>query len=221
MELDSLEASDDSDSNNLVEYSDDDDDFGLMDGLRPTTRTRISDIVMKKIHQDLRTVRNAGFKVGKICGVDHVSAYSILTMSIKVKNLGLSNETHVSWNLEPSDYLVLLMKYNGEYVSFEDAMKRSVGQTPLQFRLRKCSKYRPTLTEAVSAFYSTPQKPHPQQPVNGYGADENSPMDGNGLLTFAVGDSIDLLLDTGFLSMMKIRKSELLSNQIIPYPWAI
>ncbi|KAI0441290.1 hypothetical protein F4803DRAFT_552286 [Xylaria telfairii] len=210
MGLDPSEASDDSDSNNLIGYSDDDDyDFGPTDGPQHiTTQTRISDVVMERIHQDLKSARNAGFKVGKICGVDYVSTYSILTMSIKVKNLGLSNETHVSWDLEPSDYLVLLMKYNGGYVSFEDAMKRSVRDTPLEFRLRKCSKYRPTLTEAISAFHSTPEKPHPKQPVKGYGADENLPMDDNGLLNFGVGDSIDLLLDTGFLSMMKIRNKE-------------
>ncbi|KAI0455181.1 hypothetical protein F5B21DRAFT_216658 [Xylaria acuta] len=202
-DADSLELSDDSDSDNPIDYSDDD-DFGLVDGSQQTAQARIPDVISERIRQDFRTVRNAGFKVGKICGVDHTSAYSILTMSIKVRKLGLSKETHASWNLEPSDYLVLLMKYDGGYVPFEDAMERSVGQTPLAFRLRKCSKYRPTLTEAIAAFSLTP-KLHSRQPVQESAVDGDLPVGGGSLLTFGVGDSIDLFLDAGFLPMLKIR----------------
>ncbi|KAI1747837.1 hypothetical protein F4782DRAFT_551482 [Xylaria castorea] len=204
-DADTLEVSDDSDSDNPIDYSDDD-DFGLIDGSPHTAQVKIPDVIFERIRKDFRAVRNAGFKVGKICGVDYRSAYSILTMSIRVSKLGLSKEIYASWNLEPSDYLILLMKYDGEYVPFEDAIGRPVGQTPLSFRLRKCSKYRPTLAEALAAFSLTLPKLHPRQSVQESAIDENSPVGSSSLLTFGVGDSIDLFLDTGFLSMMKIRK---------------
>ncbi|KAI8947097.1 hypothetical protein F4801DRAFT_595838 [Xylaria longipes] len=207
---DSLEVSDDSDSDNPIDYSDDD-DFGLVDGPQHTSQARTPDVILERIRQDFRTVRKADFKVGKICGVDHKSAYSILTMSIKVRKLGLSKEAHASWNLEPSDYLVLLIKYDGEYVPFENAMGRPVGHTPLTFRLRKCSKYRPTLAEALAAFSPALSGLHSGKSRPESAIDENLPVGSRTLLTFGVGDSIDLFFDTGFLSMMKLRKMESVS----------
>ncbi|KAI0555983.1 hypothetical protein F4679DRAFT_520602 [Xylaria curta] len=204
--IDSSEGSDDSD---LDDYGDDD-DFGLVDGSPHIARVKIRSVIFERIYKDFRAVRDAGFKVGKICGVDHRSAHSILSMSIRVGKLGLSKEIHASWNLEPSEYLVLLMKYDGEYMPFEDTMRRPVGQIPLSFRLRKCSKYRPTLAEATAAFSPARSKLYPRQPEQEPTIDENSPA-GNNLLTFGIGDSIDLLLDTGFLSMMKIRKTKSVS----------
>ncbi|TRX89124.1 hypothetical protein FHL15_009937 [Xylaria flabelliformis] len=201
----SSEESDDSDLDNPIDYGDDD-DFGLVDGSPHTARVKIRDVIFERIRKDFKAVRNAGFKVGKICGVDHRSAHSILSMSIRVSKLGLSKEIHASWNLEPSEYLVLLMKYDGEYEPFEDTMKRPVGQIPLSFRLRKCSKYRPTLAEATAAFSPARSKLYPKQSEQESAIDENSPAGNSSLLTFGIGDSIDLLLDTGFLSMMKIRK---------------
>ncbi|KAI0193669.1 hypothetical protein EV127DRAFT_334762 [Xylaria flabelliformis] len=205
--VDSSEESDDSDLDNATDYGDDD-DFGLVDGSPHTARVKIRDVIFERIRKDFKAVRDAGFKVGKICGVDHRSAHSILSMSIRVSKLGLSKEIHASWNLEPSEYLVLLMKYDGEYEPFEDIMKRPVGQIPLSFRLRKCSKYRPTLAEAIAAFSPARSKLYPKQSEQESAIDENSPAGNNSLLTFGIGDSIDLLLDTGFLSMMKIRKSK-------------
>ncbi|KAI0466373.1 hypothetical protein F4859DRAFT_526825 [Xylaria cf. heliscus] len=204
-DADPLEMSDDNDSDDPVDYSDDDDDLGLVGGPRHTAQTKISGIAFERIRQDFRTVQNAGFKVGKICGVDYKSEYSILSMSIKARKLGLSKETYTSWNLEPSDYIVLLMKYDGGYVPFEDAMRKPVAHTPMSFRLRKCSKYRPTLTEAIAAFSPVRSKLHHGSSVL-EAVDKNPDVGSAGLLTFGIGDSIDLLLHSGFLSMMKIKK---------------
>ncbi|KAI1196857.1 hypothetical protein F5X97DRAFT_334398 [Nemania serpens] len=189
---DSFELSDDSDSDNPFEEDDGDDgDFGLADGLSGTVQRGIPNAALQNIRQDFKAVRDAGFRVGMICGVEHVSAYSIMSMSIKASKLGFSSETHIALNLAPSDYVVLLMKYAGGYVSFEDTLTRPAGQTSLELRLRKCSKYRPTPEEAIATFSpgNLPNKSYSQ-----------------GLLTFGVGSSIDLLLNGGFLSMMKLRR---------------
>ncbi|KAI0536306.1 hypothetical protein GGR58DRAFT_514705 [Xylaria digitata] len=199
--------SDDDDSDTEVPFEFGDDiDWDSIPGPQFSARIGIHDNVLRRIRQDFRAVRIAGFRVGKICGVDQRSEYSIVTMSIKARKLGLSKETHTAWNMGSSDYIVLLMKYHGEYESFEDALKRPAGQTPLEFRLRKCSRYRPTLTEAMAAFSSKFRQTHYSgQSAQNSGSGESA---SGGLSSFSVGGSIDLLLDSGFINMMKLRKME-------------
>ncbi|KAJ2997295.1 hypothetical protein NUW58_g693 [Xylaria curta] len=183
---------------------DDDDDYFDLGG-QPNNRDRaqieISDITLKRICQDFRVVQDAGFRVGKICGMHHGSELSIMTVSVKARKLGLSREIHEAWNLEPSDYVLLLMRYTGYYVSLDDALNGSVGHTSLEFRLRKCSKYRPTSIEEATKAFSPALESHQQTK-----AVQNAVSKDNSVSTFGVGDSIDLLLNGDFLAMVKIRK---------------
>ncbi|KAI0799928.1 hypothetical protein GGR55DRAFT_692564 [Xylaria sp. FL0064] len=203
---DSFEVSDDDDTDVPFDYDDGEDDFGFDDRHLGTGRRTIHDAVLQRIRQDFRAVRNAGFKVGKIYGIDQPAEYGIMAMSVKASKLCLSEETHNAWNLEPSDYLVLLMKFTGEYVSFEDALARPTSQIPLEFRLRRCSKYRPTLNQAIAAFSPLHGKNRPEISAQKSDNYHNSLAAGDGFLTFGVGGSIDLLLKNDFLSMMKLRK---------------
>ncbi|KAI1422115.1 hypothetical protein F5Y12DRAFT_654007 [Xylaria sp. FL1777] len=202
---DSSEISDDSDSDVPFDYGDED-DFGVLGESRDTRERRIPDVVLQRIRQDFRAVRNAGFRVGKICGIEHISEYSIMAMSVKASKLCLSEETHTAWNLGSSDYLVLLMKYSGNYLPFEDAIERPTKQLSIEFRLRRCSRYRPTLAQAIAAFSPTPLERSFEQPSQISAGDENSLAPGGEFLTFGVGGSIDLLLESNFLDMMKLRK---------------
>ncbi|KAI0517357.1 hypothetical protein F5B22DRAFT_645993 [Xylaria bambusicola] len=165
-------------------------------------QTPISDIILQRIRRDFKAVRNAGFKVGKICGVDHISEESIAAMSIKVSKLCLSPETLMAWNLRSSDYLVLLMKYTGNYISFEDAMGKPTAQIPYQFKLRRCSRYRPTPAQAIAAFSLPSRKRGFEQYTQNPPNDENSTVSCG---EFGIGGSIDLLL-TDFIIIMKLRK---------------
>ncbi|KAI8634448.1 hypothetical protein F5Y19DRAFT_211592 [Xylariaceae sp. FL1651] len=207
VDVDLSEDEDDSDTDIPFEY-DDDDNFGLLNVTRVVTHKSIPALTLQRIRQDLQSVRAAGFKVGKILGVDQVSEYSIVTMSIRVSRLGLSEETRGAWNLASSDYVILLMKYEGEYTTFEDALRKPAASTHLEFRLRKCSKYRPALSQAITAFSRPGSKSNAQktalEPVNDH---EAQPADWE-LSPFGVGDSIDLLLNNDFVGMMKIRKKE-------------
>ncbi|TGJ80826.1 hypothetical protein E0Z10_g7935 [Xylaria hypoxylon] len=207
-DADFSEASDDSDTDIPFEYGDEA-DFSLVREREDILRISIPDAALQRIRQDFRTVRTAGFRVGKICGVDCKSEYSIISMSVKASKLCISKETHTAWNMKSSDYIVLLMKYSGEYESFEDALRKPAGQTPLEFKLRKCSRYRPTLTEAITAFSSPSlQTCHSGLSVQKHASHQDSPEISGELLTFSVGDSIDLLLNSDFLTLMKLRKME-------------
>ncbi|KAI1311785.1 hypothetical protein F5Y03DRAFT_382044 [Xylaria venustula] len=193
------EADDDTDSSEGSDGFDygDEDDLGVYRTLRDAGPTIISDAALQRIRQDFRTARDAGFRVGKICGIDHLSEHNIMALSIKASKLCLSKETHTAWNLRSSDYLVLLIKYFGGRVSFEDALEYPAGQCPLEFRLRRCSRYRPTMAQAIAAF-SSPQKSGSKQSTQ-KSADEK-------FLSFGIGGSIDLLLESDFIIMMKLRR---------------
>ncbi|KAI0420430.1 hypothetical protein F5X98DRAFT_27410 [Xylaria grammica] len=207
-DTDSSEVSYDSDTDLPFDYGDGG-HYSLISGRRDAPRISLPDTTLWRIRRDFRTVRNAGFRVGKIYGVDHESEYSIVAMSVRASKLCLSKETHTAWNLEPSDYVVLLMKYSGEYESFEHAVGRPAGQTPLEFRLRKCSRYRPTLKAAMAAFSSLSVEQHEcGESVPKPAESENIPKAAGELWTFSVGGSIDLLLNSDFLTMMKLRRME-------------
>ncbi|KAI1155351.1 hypothetical protein F4825DRAFT_459864 [Nemania diffusa] len=207
-DVNSPEASDGSDTDLPFDYYDDDDDFEPSATLQhPASMKPPDDNILQRIRQDFRTVQKAGFRVGKICGMESSSDNSIMTISIKARKLGLSEKTRLAWDLEPSDYVVLLMKYPREYISFEDAITIPASQIPLSFRLRKCSKYRPTLKEAITAFSATVPKGRLGESEQKTGNYEDSSTNGvKGLSTFVVGGSIDLLLDSEFFAMMKLRK---------------
>ncbi|KAI0097688.1 hypothetical protein GGR51DRAFT_552941 [Nemania sp. FL0031] len=213
MDADSLEAPrapDDSDTDISFDYDDDDDDdFGLYGTPQDSiTHKKTPGHILEKIRRDFRTVRNAGFRVGKICGVDYVSEHNIMTISVKASKLGLSEETHMAWNLQPSDYIVLLMMYSGKYTSFDDAMGTPTGQIPLCLKLRKCSKYRPASSEAIDTFVKSLPNNVSRKTERKISNREGSPDDGGNLSRFGVGDSINQLLGNGFLDMMKLRKRE-------------
>jgi ubiquitin-conjugating enzyme E2 Q len=204
-DMDFSEMSEESDEDMPFDYGNDD-DIGIIDGAQLTIKNRISDFELARIRGDFQAVRNAGFRVAKICGVDYTSTDSILAVSIRASKLGLSSETYAAWNMEPSEYVVLLMKYFGEYVPFERVIEGQCPRAPLELRLRKCSKYRPALLEAIEAFtksWESRLKTDRQEQLE----IEDSSKGGR-LSTFGVGSSIDLLLNSDFFPMMKLRKSE-------------
>ncbi|GAW25953.1 putative ubiquitin conjugating protein [Rosellinia necatrix] len=202
----SSEASDNIDTYNGFE-SDDDSDFDLLHKSPNTMPTKISDTSLRRIRQDFRAVRNAGFRVSKLCGIDHVSDYNIITVSLKISKLGLSNDTQMAWDLQGSSHLILLIRYPGDYVTFEDALRTPTEEIHLEFRLRKCSRYRPVIAEAIAAFSPTGTGTYREGPTLNLNNAENS-SEGDQLLTFGIGSSLELLLRKDFLTMMKLRKTK-------------
>jgi ubiquitin-conjugating enzyme E2 Q len=73
----------------------------------------------RRIKEDLRAVRFAGFKLGILSGLKADSRGSILSISIQASKLGLSEEALQAWDLEPNQYVVLLIRYSEGYKSFE------------------------------------------------------------------------------------------------------
>ena len=111
----------------------------------------------KRIVSDIKQLRDAGFRVGIIKGMKAESATSILSASLRIAKLGLSNEVLQAWNLERHHYITLLIQYSRGYVTYEDLLAKQPKEVQMSFRMGTNNRYKPTLLEAVAAFSSVKQ----------------------------------------------------------------
>ncbi|KAI0479178.1 hypothetical protein GGR56DRAFT_365593 [Xylariaceae sp. FL0804] len=202
-ETDDSNVEDSEDEFEDFEYDDDIDAFGLADvsdgAMRFAQTVRAQTSTLQRIKQDFRAVRDAGFRVGRICGFEEPTDHSIVSASIRVSKLGLPQETQEAWNLASSDYIVLLIQYTGAYLTFDDVMERPAGESSLKFRLRRCARYRPTYTQATTALSTGTNKLSASTAVTSEDA---------GLSLLGIGESIDMLLEKDFIPLLKIRRQE-------------
>lgn len=194
------------------DFNDDDDDdndaiFGLSDNARPlgghAHYKLVAPTTISRIRRDFRLVRDAGFKVARLCGFHEVVEYSIMSISARVDKLCLSGETREAWDLKSEDFVVLMIRYNGQYTTFEDAIDRPSEMSNMQFCLRKCSKYKPSVTQAIKAF--VPQN------TSRFSSENNSQMsttlEPDSLTMLGVGRTIDTFMGSDFVPMVKLRNS--------------
>ncbi|KAI0147740.1 hypothetical protein GGR57DRAFT_505343 [Xylariaceae sp. FL1272] len=171
---------------------------------QPTIKGEISGHLLELIRRDFQAVRQGGFRVGKVLGIDQVTDYSIASMSMRVSKLGFSDEASTALNLSPSDYVVLLMKYEGKFPTFDDIMEKGVSDIGLEFRLKKCSRYRPTAEQAIAAFRSN--KRVSEDTYLPAVQDQEQTSGSHSLISFAVGESIELLLNGDFIGLTRLRR---------------
>ncbi|RYP53469.1 hypothetical protein DL769_010514 [Monosporascus sp. CRB-8-3] len=206
----SASGSEDDDESFDFDYGVDDDTFGIPDDqIQTVARTArpIPSSILRRIRQDFRAVRKAGFKLGVLCGFHDYAEQGIVAMSVRVDKLCLSYETLQAWDLDSSEFIVLLIRFNDcHYVTFEDALNGPARNSNLEFRLRKCSKYKPTLQQAASAFGSHAAAKHAASVPLDHG-DSDEP----GFSLLGIGSSIDRFMDTDFISMLKLKNQHSIS----------
>lgn len=117
-------------------------------------KSRSSDRAFRqRIRMDLRAAKNAGFKVGHLSHLlDGFNAY--VTVSIRIAKLGISEEAMQAWQVEPSDYLIIIIQYPNGYKTNEELQGYdSIRLLPnLGMRVVAGKRYKPTLQEAIKAF---------------------------------------------------------------------
>ncbi|KAI1815687.1 hypothetical protein GGS20DRAFT_584256 [Poronia punctata] len=212
---DDEEDGDDEDDDEDNEYDfgyGDDDTFGLNSSEGSPAPWKLpSPASVERIRQDLRMCRNAGFRVGKIQGIDDGSFYSILSLSVKTSQLMLSPETRIAWNLGDAKYIVLLMRYGGEYQPLERVLDSSGSLSLLEFRLRLCNKYRPTAAQANAEFLPNPPGHIDDQANDEIQARGVSGVKDGELSSFGIERAIELLLNKDFVTLMKMRAANTVS----------
>lgn len=144
-----------------------------------------------KLRRDLRAVKNAGFKAGYLGQVDGCITLSIAS---RIARLGISEEAMKAWNVCPSEYLVLLIRYNHAYQTLEDLFNfGDQPNTQVQMRVGLCDSYKPSLKAAVEAFQTNDHAVSTQEPPK--------PL----FRGMFIGSQLDKLLNERFFGIVKIR----------------
>ncbi|KAI4106028.1 MAG: hypothetical protein L6R37_002391 [Teloschistes peruensis] len=108
----------------------------------------------RRIRSDLRAAKAAGFRVGHLGSLMDGAQLCIITLSIRVSKLGVSEEAMQAWHLDPNQYLILLIRYTAGYRPMEDLFGSDGSRrSPIvSFRVGLCQRYKVSLDAAVKAF---------------------------------------------------------------------
>lgn len=164
-------------------------------------------LMNRRIRQDVRLVKNAGFKVGVLVGMKANSVGSILSISIQVSRLVLSEEVLQAWDLQNQQYLVLLIRYLGVYKTLDTIIAEAAGHADIKFYMGVGNRYKPTAFEALIAFDGNNKVGNTSR--NG---DTTKPPDTaqsieTGFRGLFISSSLNPLLNTKYLSLLKIRSN--------------
>lgn len=77
---------------------------------------------------------------------------SLVSISIRVAKLGLSDEAIQAWDLQKEHYIILLIKYNSYYKTCDAIISEAPGTHGIEFRVGVSKSRKPTVTQAMAAF---------------------------------------------------------------------
>ena len=196
----------DSDSDDpYAGYDSEDDHFNsAVPGTSSTATFNLSSETAKKMNQrirhDLRAAKMAGFSVGILNGMKAESVSSLVSISIRVAQLGLSEEAIQAWDLEPQQYIVLLIRYSSGYKTFEAVINDPAKSHEIAFRVGVSDRYKPSVTAALVAFTDVSKN------VNQKDDDEHSDAKSEaGFSNLFISSSLNDFITHQLISLLKIR----------------
>jgi ubiquitin-conjugating enzyme E2 Q len=157
----------------------------------------------RRIKEDLRAVRFAGFKLGILSGLKAESQTSLLSISIQASKLGLSEEALQAWDLEPNQYIVLLIRYSDGYKTFESIIADPAKSHDVAFRIGVSNKYKPTNAEALAAF--TDISKNANKTANDEKLEGSQKAAVAGFTSLFISSSLNEFVNIQFISLLKIR----------------
>jgi len=161
----------------------------------------------KRIREDLRAVRNAGFRIGILRGLKADSQASVLSISVQVSRLGLSDEAIQAWDLEKRQHVVLLIRYSAGYKSFDAIIGEAARSHEVEFRVGISNRYKPTATEAIAAFTPVSKKEGSDLKDGPAEDGAQSQVDDNParFSSLFISSSLNGFINEQFTSLLKIR----------------
>ncbi|KAJ5337016.1 catalytic domain [Penicillium brevicompactum] len=155
------------------------------------------------IRRDLGLAKRAGFRVGYL---GSETGNFIVTMSCRISKLAISDEAMHTWNVKPSEYVVLLIRYTPNYMDLQRMVQldRDTRKTFVQMHVGLCNSYKPSLQQAMSVFQGIQNSQTEEEhifPDNAMGT----------LRPLFIGTSLNSLLEERFLGILKIRLEHCLS----------
>lgn len=172
-------------------WLDDCDDFDAFDDCVENSVAIHHSDLRGKLRRDLRAVKSAGFKVGYLGHLDGCITISIAT---RIARLGISEEAMKVWSVSPSEYLVLLIRYNRAYQTLEELFGNwDMVNSLVHMRIGLCDSHKPSLSATLEAFQgkgTVAMGPGPKAPA---------------LNQLFIGAQLDKLLNERFLAIVKFR----------------
>lgn len=162
--------------------------------------------INKRIRQDLRTAKFAGFSIGILSGMKADSVNSVLSLSIRISKLGLSEEALQAWDLEPQNYIVLLIRYMNGYKSFESVIAEGAKSLDISFRAGVSKYYKPTLVQALAAFTDITKDVSSNSKATTGNSDSQVETEA-GFTSMFISSSLNDFINAQFISLLKIRHS--------------
>lgn len=192
------------------DYAEDEDPiFGfasLSDQVPKTPRklARTAPGVLGKIRRDLRKAREAGSKIGILCGVEDQTQTHMISLSIRARKLGISDEALEAWDVDPADYIVLLFRVDGPYPTAENLVQRASSSYSLDFRFGKCKKSKPSPDSARKAFDTKSERTTSVGQASG--AQVTEPVaDSHPFSKLFISNSMEQFMNEHFLALTKLR----------------
>lgn len=153
----------------------------------------------ERLVSDLLVAQGAGCAIG-IFG-------RIVSLSIPARSLGLSAESLAAWDVDQSEYLMLLIQIDGQYTPTELFVERpSTSNLPaaVQFHFGKCAQYKPSRSSAQKAFAIGDQRRPSLEDTDGCTVDiEDAAL----FRKHLISDSIDKWMLKDLASLLKLRLS--------------
>ncbi|KAK3297647.1 uncharacterized protein B0H64DRAFT_321171 [Chaetomium fimeti] len=209
-EADEESDADDYDAEFDADYPSDGDEFGLpsldprpsRQSLQPVEGQRL---LLQRIRRDLRQVKNAGYKVGFLDSFGKGSATGHVAISIRVDKLALPDQVLEAWDVEPTEYVVLILRFENPYSPLDKVIDQAAAHTQVAFRIGKCKTYKPSLRQALRSF----SEPNRYLATDNYfdTSDTEREDDGAAFEKLLVSNSLDSFLGERFVSLLKIRQA--------------
>ncbi|KAK5951909.1 hypothetical protein OHC33_007202 [Knufia fluminis] len=201
------QGDEDDEEDGADDWFDDDDDetFGFTTTKKPGPvaigRASIAHLAAedrKKVKADLREAKDAGFRVGVI---GDLNTSGIVSVSIRISKLGISEEVTKAWGLEFNQYFVLLIRCQNGYRSIENIKEESTLSGSTEVRLGLCYSYKPNVKSAFDAFNEITQSQKQQSQASQTTSSKSS----SDMLPLFIGGPLNELFLGRFSRIVKFR----------------
>lgn len=192
-----------------TDYCEDDDPIFGLNSLSdhkphtPRTGAKMAPGVLDKIRRDLRKAREAGTKIGILSGIDNEAQTHVVSFSIRARKLGISDEALEAWDVDPSDYIVLLLRVDDLYPSVETLFEHATSSFHVDFRFGKCKRSKPSSDSVSKAFATESCRTSADQDTGAENADANPDL--HPFSKLFISNSLERFMNEHFLALTKLR----------------
>ncbi|KAI5456386.1 hypothetical protein BGZ63DRAFT_429046 [Mariannaea sp. PMI_226] len=164
----------------------------------------------KRLKRHLRQLSNLGIFVSTLGASPKARSLDIFSLAIHVSKLNIPAEALEAWDLQSSDYVVMLVRLRVGYLPFQEIFSKLPDHSAIQFRFGKCANPRPSRATAIAAFNETKiaEGLYASQKLDDM--DDESSGDADFLPIFISG-SLDSLLNQEFPGLLLLRRRQGLS----------